>query len=121
MERAQELAIIRRAYAKQILAEVQVDDPALELAFTQVRREGSGPWVIPATAPGVRNEVFGLRMQLQASLVVLRARDKELLRNCRRADGGQEQKEYDHDDNLHLYPRPSAASTTALGVGVKCA
>jgi len=47
MERAQELAIIRRAYAKQILAEVQVDDPALELAFTQVRREGSGPWVIP--------------------------------------------------------------------------
>ena len=55
MERAQELAIIRRAYAKQILAEVQVDDPALALAFTQVRREdflGSGPWVIPRSLGG---------------------------------------------------------------------
>ena len=39
MEREQELAIIRRAYAKQVLAEWQVDDPRLELAFTQVRRE----------------------------------------------------------------------------------
>ena len=50
MEREQELAIIRRAYAKQVLAQVQVDDPRLELAFTQVRREdflGPGPWVIP--------------------------------------------------------------------------
>jgi hypothetical protein len=37
------------------LAEVQVDDPALELAFTQVRREdflGSGPWVIPRLIGG---------------------------------------------------------------------
>jgi protein-L-isoaspartate(D-aspartate) O-methyltransferase len=50
MERDQELAIIRRAYAKQILAAVQIDDPSLELAFAQVRREdflGRGPWVIP--------------------------------------------------------------------------
>jgi protein-L-isoaspartate(D-aspartate) O-methyltransferase len=50
MERAQELAIIRRAFAKQILAEAQVDDPRLELAFAQVPREdflGPGPWVIP--------------------------------------------------------------------------
>jgi protein-L-isoaspartate(D-aspartate) O-methyltransferase len=50
MERVQELAIIRRAYAKQILAAVQIDDPSLELAFAQVRREdflGPGPWVIP--------------------------------------------------------------------------
>jgi protein-L-isoaspartate(D-aspartate) O-methyltransferase len=50
MEREQELAIIRRAYAKQVLAQVQVDDPRLELAFAQVRREdflGPGPWVIP--------------------------------------------------------------------------
>src|SRR6516165_7653926 len=50
MEREQELAIIRRAYAKQVLVEWQVDDPRLELAFTQVRREdflGPGPWVIP--------------------------------------------------------------------------
>jgi protein-L-isoaspartate(D-aspartate) O-methyltransferase len=50
MERVQELAIIRRAYAKQILAAVQIDDPSLELAFAQVRREdflGPGPWVLP--------------------------------------------------------------------------
>jgi protein-L-isoaspartate(D-aspartate) O-methyltransferase len=50
MERVQELAIIRRAYAKQILAAVQIDDPSLELAFARVRREdflGPGPWVIP--------------------------------------------------------------------------
>ena len=50
MERVQELDIIRRAYAKQILAAAQIDDPSLELAFAQVRREdflGPGPWVIP--------------------------------------------------------------------------
>jgi protein-L-isoaspartate(D-aspartate) O-methyltransferase len=50
MERAQELAIIRRAYAKQILAAAQVDNSHLEQAFAQVRREdflGPGPWVIP--------------------------------------------------------------------------
>src|ERR1700751_3980933 len=50
MERVEELAIIRRAYAKQILAAVEIDDPSLELAFAQVRREdflGPGPWVIP--------------------------------------------------------------------------
>jgi hypothetical protein len=35
MEREQELAIIRRAYAKQILAQVQVDDPRLEQAFAE--------------------------------------------------------------------------------------
>ena len=49
MELGQELAIIRRAYAKQVLAKVQVYDPRLESAFTQVRREdflGPGPWVI---------------------------------------------------------------------------
>jgi protein-L-isoaspartate(D-aspartate) O-methyltransferase len=50
MERAQELAIIRLAYAKQILAAVQVNDQRLELAFAQVPREdflGPGPWMIP--------------------------------------------------------------------------
>jgi protein-L-isoaspartate(D-aspartate) O-methyltransferase len=50
MERAQELVIIRRAYAKQILAAAQVNDSHLEQAFAQVRREdflGPGPWVIP--------------------------------------------------------------------------
>ena len=50
MEREQELAIIRRAYAKQILAQVQVDNSRLEQAFAEVHREdflGPGPWVIP--------------------------------------------------------------------------
>ena len=50
MDRTSELAIVRRAYAKQILATVQVDDPHLETAFAQVPREnfvGPGPWVIP--------------------------------------------------------------------------
>jgi protein-L-isoaspartate(D-aspartate) O-methyltransferase len=50
MEREEELAIVRRAYAKQTLAAVQIDDPRLELAFATVRREdflGPGPWVIP--------------------------------------------------------------------------
>src|SRR5215831_15039833 len=50
MEREQELAIIRRAYAKQILAQAQVDDSRLEQAFAEVHREdflGPGPWVIP--------------------------------------------------------------------------
>jgi protein-L-isoaspartate(D-aspartate) O-methyltransferase len=50
MEGAQELAIIRRAYAKQVMAEAQVNDQHLEQAFAQVPREdflGPGPWVIP--------------------------------------------------------------------------
>lgn len=50
MDREEELAIVRRAYAKQTLAAVQIDDPRLELAFASVRREdflGPGPWVIP--------------------------------------------------------------------------
>ena len=50
MEREQELAIIRRAYAKQILAQAQVDNSRLELAFAEVHREdflGPGLWVIP--------------------------------------------------------------------------
>jgi protein-L-isoaspartate(D-aspartate) O-methyltransferase len=50
MEREQELAIIRRAYAKQILAVWQVDNSRLEQAFAEVHREdflGPGPWVIP--------------------------------------------------------------------------
>jgi protein-L-isoaspartate(D-aspartate) O-methyltransferase len=50
MEREQELAIIRRAYAKQILAQWQVDNSRLEQAFAEVHREdflGPGPWMIP--------------------------------------------------------------------------
>ena len=50
MNRATELDIVRRAYAKQMLAVVQVDNPRLEAAFAAVRREdfmGPGPWVMP--------------------------------------------------------------------------
>ena len=39
MDRATELDIVRRAFAKQVLAEVQVDNPRLEAAFATVRRE----------------------------------------------------------------------------------
>jgi protein-L-isoaspartate(D-aspartate) O-methyltransferase len=49
MDREQELAVIRRAYAKQILAEFEVADPRVEAAFAAVRREqflGPGPWPI---------------------------------------------------------------------------
>jgi protein-L-isoaspartate(D-aspartate) O-methyltransferase len=47
MDREQELAIIRRAYAKQILAAARIRDPQVEAAFAAVRREdflGPGPW-----------------------------------------------------------------------------
>jgi protein-L-isoaspartate(D-aspartate) O-methyltransferase len=49
MDRETELAIIRRAYAKQILASVGVTNASLEAAFADVRREdflGPGPWPI---------------------------------------------------------------------------
>ena len=43
----EELAIVRRAYAKQMLAVFGVTDPRVEAAFAAVRREaylGPGPW-----------------------------------------------------------------------------
>jgi protein-L-isoaspartate(D-aspartate) O-methyltransferase len=50
MEASEALAIVRRAYAKQIMAVVQIADPRLEAAYAQVPREaflGPGPWTIP--------------------------------------------------------------------------
>jgi protein-L-isoaspartate(D-aspartate) O-methyltransferase len=47
MDRQAELAIVRRAYAKQILAAARISDPRIETAFAEVRREdslGPGPW-----------------------------------------------------------------------------
>jgi len=47
MERQAELAIVRRAYAKQILATARVRDTRIEAAFAAVPREiflGAGPW-----------------------------------------------------------------------------
>lgn len=49
VDREQELAIVRRAYAKQILAWTIPSDPRLEAAFAAVPRErflGPGPWPI---------------------------------------------------------------------------
>jgi protein-L-isoaspartate(D-aspartate) O-methyltransferase len=49
MDREDELAIIRAAYAKQILWIAEIDDRRLEAAFAAVRREdflGPGPWPI---------------------------------------------------------------------------
>jgi protein-L-isoaspartate(D-aspartate) O-methyltransferase len=47
MDRQGELAIIRAAYARQILALAEIDDIRLDAAFAAVRREdflGPGPW-----------------------------------------------------------------------------
>jgi protein-L-isoaspartate(D-aspartate) O-methyltransferase len=47
MDRQAELAIVRRAYAKQIAAAARISDPRIEAAFAAVRREeflGPGPW-----------------------------------------------------------------------------
>src|SRR6516162_11300493 len=49
MDREQELAIVRRAYAKQIMVPLNAADPRVEAAFAVVRREaflGPGPWPI---------------------------------------------------------------------------
>ena len=49
MERESELAVVRRAYAKQIMAAAGVVDRRVEAAFAAVRREqflGPGPWPI---------------------------------------------------------------------------
>ena len=43
----EELAIVRRAYAKHVLGNADVDDARVEAAFAEVRREhflGPGPW-----------------------------------------------------------------------------
>ena len=50
MDKATELGIVRRAYAKQVLAAGHVDDPRVEAAFAAVPREdflGPGPWLMP--------------------------------------------------------------------------
>jgi protein-L-isoaspartate(D-aspartate) O-methyltransferase len=49
----EELAIVRRAYAKHVLANANVDDARVEAAFAAVRREhflGPGPWPMPRWA-----------------------------------------------------------------------
>lgn len=49
MDSGDKLAIVRAAYAKQVLSAVSVDDPRIEAAFARVPREdymGPGPWPI---------------------------------------------------------------------------
>jgi protein-L-isoaspartate(D-aspartate) O-methyltransferase len=49
VDRKQEIAIVRRAYAKQVLASVKVNNERVEAAFAAVERErylGPGPWPI---------------------------------------------------------------------------
>src|SRR5262245_26667442 len=49
MDQEAELAVVRRAYAKQIMAVMEISDARLEAAFADVRREhflGDGPWQI---------------------------------------------------------------------------
>jgi protein-L-isoaspartate(D-aspartate) O-methyltransferase len=49
------LAAVRAAYARQTLAKVRVEDPALEAAFATVKREhflGPGPWQVFRFAQG---------------------------------------------------------------------
>jgi protein-L-isoaspartate(D-aspartate) O-methyltransferase len=55
MDREAALAVVREAYAKQILAMAGVVDPRLIAAFAQVRREdflGPGPWQLLRTFGG---------------------------------------------------------------------
>jgi protein-L-isoaspartate(D-aspartate) O-methyltransferase len=54
MNREVELGIVRRAYAKQIMAAAMVGDARVEAAFAAVRREaylGPGPWPVLRTQP----------------------------------------------------------------------
>jgi protein-L-isoaspartate(D-aspartate) O-methyltransferase len=53
MNQKQELGTVRRAYAKQVLASVKINDARLEAAFAAVERErflGPGPWPILRTS-----------------------------------------------------------------------
>jgi hypothetical protein len=64
MDKATELAIVRRAYAKQVLAEAQVSDSRIEAAFATVPREdflGPGPWLIPRWLVGPVARARGMR------------------------------------------------------------
>jgi protein-L-isoaspartate(D-aspartate) O-methyltransferase len=49
MDREQELALVRRAYAKEIIAISKIPDASVETAFAEVRREDfldPGPWLV---------------------------------------------------------------------------
>jgi protein-L-isoaspartate(D-aspartate) O-methyltransferase len=54
---ADELAIVRRAYARQMTAILGVDNPPIEAAYAAVRREaflGPAPWTASSPFTGYR-------------------------------------------------------------------
>lgn len=63
MDKETELAIVRKAYSRQILAAAGVRDPAVEAAFAHVPREhylGPGPWMTFRT-PAFQGRAAGAR------------------------------------------------------------
>ena len=49
MDRETELGLVRRAYAKEIVATAGIPDARVQTAFAEVRREdflGPGPWLV---------------------------------------------------------------------------
>jgi len=73
MDRESELAIVRRAYAKQVMAAAGVADRRIEAAFAAVRREaflGPGPWPIVRWGRGYMTTPSGDPVYLYADVLV---------------------------------------------------
>ncbi len=73
MDRLDELATIRRAYAKQIMGVAERTDPRVEAAFATIRREdflGPGPWQIMRWLGGYRTTPDPDPVHLYANVVV---------------------------------------------------
>ena len=63
MDRDAELEIIRRAYAKQIMAAAGVSNRRIEAAFASVKREdflGRGPWQVVRWARGYEPTILAV-------------------------------------------------------------
>jgi protein-L-isoaspartate(D-aspartate) O-methyltransferase len=85
MNREQELAVVRRAYAKQIMAVMGTEDGRVEAAFSEVRREhflGDGPWQILRWSGGYRQTP-------SADPVFLYSDDLVALDSARHVNNGQ--------------------------------
>jgi protein-L-isoaspartate(D-aspartate) O-methyltransferase len=69
-----DLAVVRRAYARQMLAAYGLSDPALEAAFATVRREdflGDGAWTLHRTFLGPRTLPANDPVQLYQDVLVV--------------------------------------------------
>jgi hypothetical protein len=67
MNRGQELAIVRRAHAKQVMPPTGRTNPAIEAAFATVERErflGPGPW------PALRSGGYARLTQTQSTSIL---------------------------------------------------